>query len=52
MVAYHITDSTNRAKIPLRKLLLHVKTKMELTNYLAEKMLTKARGEMKQMVVA
>ena len=30
----------------------HVMTKMELTNYLAEKMLRKAHTEMKQMVVA
>ena len=43
---------TNIAKIPLRKLLSHVMTKMELTNYLAEKILTKAHTEIKQIVVA
>ena len=52
VIAYHITDATNIAKVPLKRLLSHVKTKMELTGYLAEKMLVKAHAEEKQMVVA
>ena len=36
-VYYDITDSTIIAKLPLRKLLAHTKTKMELTKYLAKK---------------
>ena len=45
VIAYHITDATNIAKVPLKRLLSHVKTKMELTSYLAEKVLVKAHAE-------
>ena len=51
-VSYHITDTTNIAKLPMKRLLSDVKTKMELTSYLAEKMLEKAHAQEKHMVVA
>ena len=43
-VAYHITDSTNIAKIYLKKLLSHEDRKKELTGYLADKMLQLAHA--------
>ena len=52
VISYHITDTTNITKVPMKKLLSHVQTKMKLTGYLAEKMLEKARVENKPMVVA
>ena len=51
-MAYHITDHTNIAKVPLKKLLAHSDTKKELTAYLAEKLLTYSRESQKQVVVA
>ena len=42
-VAYHITDSTNIAKI-LKKMLSHGDTKKELTGYLADKILQQAHA--------
>ena len=36
-VYYHITDTTHIAKVPMKRLLSHVKTKMELTMYLGQK---------------
>ena len=38
-VYYRITDSTHVGKVPMKKLLSHNKTKMELTEYLARKAL-------------
>ena len=32
-ITYHITDTTNIAKIEMTRILSHVKTKSELTNY-------------------
>ena len=49
-VAYHITDSTNIAKISLKRLLSHGDTK--LTGYLAEKMLQQAHVLGQSVVVA
>ena len=51
-VFYHITDTTNISKAPLKRLLFHVKTEMELTNYLAENIVVKAREQLQNMVVA
>ena len=34
---YHITPSTHIARLPMKKLLSHTKTKMELADHLAEK---------------
>ena len=39
LVFHYISDTTNIAKLPLKKLLAHTKTKMELTTYLAQKIL-------------
>ena len=36
-VYYHITDKTHIAKVPMKRLLSHAKTKMELTIYLGKK---------------
>ena len=51
-IAYHITDSTNISKVPMKKLLAHSKTKEELTNYLSEKLLHHGRYAGKNVVVA
>ena len=37
VITYHIADSTNISKVPMKKLLSHVNTKMELSCYLAIK---------------
>lgn len=52
VVSYHITDTINIAKIPIKRVLSHVKTKTELPSSLMEKMLVKAHAEQKQMIVA
>ena len=52
LICYHITDSTNIGKVPLKRLLAHTDTKKELTSYLAEKMLTKGKEEHINVVVA
>ena len=39
-VYYRITDSTKISRVPMKKLLSHTKTKMELTTYLADKAIT------------
>ena len=51
-VAYHITDSTNIAKISLKRLLSHGDAKKELTGYLADKMLQQAHVLGQSVVVA
>jgi len=51
-VAYHVTDTTNIAKVEMKRQLSHTKTKSELTAYLAEKLLKKAHQEQKHLVVA
>ena len=38
-VYYRITALTHIAKVPMKSLLLHIKTKMELTDYLATKII-------------
>ena len=51
-VYYRISDSTHIAKVPLKKLLSHTKTKAELTTFLAKKV--KERGQVlrRQLLVA
>ena len=39
-VYYRITDSTKISRVPMKKLLSHTKTKMELTNYLLDRAIT------------
>ena len=51
-VYYKITDGTHIHKTPMKKLLAHVKTKAELTEYLASKTLEKGRQSGKCVVVA
>ena len=51
-VYYKITDGTHIRKTPMKKLLAHVKTKAELTEYLASKTLEKGRQSGKCVVVA
>ena len=51
-ISYHITDTINIAKIPMTRILSHVKTKSEFTNYLAEKILAKAHAQKKPMIVS
>ncbi len=51
-VYYHITDTTHIAKVPLKRLLSHTKTKMELTVYLGEKMKKYADRSGRKLVVA
>ena len=50
-VSLHFTDATLIAKTPMR-LLSHVKTKSELTQYLARKVLKKSQESGKNVVVA
>lgn len=47
-----ITDSTNISKVTMKKLLAHVKTKMELTSYLARKTLEQGQRSGKGVTVA
>ena len=49
---YRITDSTHIGKVPMKKLLSHNKTKMELTEYLARKALDHAEIIGKRLVAA
>ena len=51
-VYYHITDTTDIAKVPVKRLLSHTKSKMELTIYLGQKIKEYADGSGKQVVVA
>ena len=51
-VAYHITDTSSIAKVSMKNLLAHVKTKDEMTTYLAEKILQHAVLHRKNLVVA
>lgn len=51
-VYYRITSSTQIAKITMKKLLSHVKTKKELTKYLAEKTIEHAQRNGTRVVVA
>ena len=49
---YRISDSTHIAKVPLKRLLSHTKTKIELAAYLAQKVKLYAGQSGKQLVVA
>ena len=51
-VYYKITDGTHIRKTPMKKLFAHVKTKAELTEYLASKTFEKGRQSGKCVVVA
>jgi len=51
-VYYKITDTTQIARVPMKKLLSHTRTKMELTGYLAEKTIQHAMRHGKRLVVA
>ena len=49
---YHITDTTHIAKVLMKRLLSHTKTKIELTIYLGQKIKEYADGSGRQLVVA
>ncbi|KAK3733482.1 hypothetical protein QZH41_007067 [Actinostola sp. cb2023] len=51
-IYYRITDTTQIAKVPMKKLLSHIKTKMELTAYLGGKLIEYGENNGKQLVVA
>jgi hypothetical protein len=51
-VVYHITDSTCVSRIKMSDLLSHVKTKDQLTTYLAQKVLDHARKNGRNVIVA
>ena len=51
-VYYHITDATHIAKVPMKRVLSHTKTKMELTIYLGQKKKEYADRCGKQLEVA
>ena len=51
-VYYRITDSTLITKVPMKKLLSHVKTKKELTVFLGERMLENAESDGSREIVA
>ncbi|EDO28722.1 predicted protein [Nematostella vectensis] len=51
-IYYKISDATHIAKIPMKRLLSHLKTKSELTEYLAVKLLEKGKGAGMNVVVA
>lgn len=41
-VYYNVTDSTHIAKVPMKRLLSHERTKMELTEYLSAKVIQRS----------
>ena len=49
---FRIIDSTHITKVPLKKLLLHTKTKAELTALLAKKVKEYGQALRRQLVVA
>ena len=49
---YKITDKTQIARVPMKRLLSHTKIKMDLTNYLAEKTIQRTMRHGKRLVVA
>lgn len=51
-VSYRVTDTTHIAKVPMKRLLSHTKTKMDLTEYLAAKALHTSGQRNKSIVVA
>lgn len=51
-IYYRITDSTQISKVPMRRLLSHQKTKMELTEYLGAKALEYASRNCRRFVVS
>ena len=51
-IYYKITDTTHIAKVPMKRLLSHVNTKVELTQFLARKTLEKGSHIGKDVVVA
>ena len=51
-VEYHITDTSNIAKISQAKLLSHPKTKHQFTNYLGQALLDDASSNGHHVVVA
>ena len=51
-VCYRISDSTHIAKVPLKKLLSHTKTKAELTAFLAKKVKERGQALRRQLDVA
>ena len=51
-IYYKITDTTHIAKVPMKRLLSHVNTKMKLTQFLPRKTLEKGSYSGKDVVVA
>ena len=51
-IYYHITGSTHIAKVTLKKLISHTKTKAELTAFLAQKVMERGEAKGKTVVVA
>ena len=51
-VYYHVTDSTHIAKVPMKRLLSHKRTKMELTEYLSAKVIQRSECMGKNVIVA
>ena len=51
-VAYHVTNTTNIAKVSMKRLLSHSQTKSELPGYLGQKILEHALAEGHRLVVA
>ena len=51
-VHYHITPSTHIARVPMKKLLSHTMTKMELADYLGQKTIEDGVHKGRRVVVA
>jgi len=51
-VYYRITDSTHIAKVTMKRLLSHERTKMELTEYISAKVIQRSECRGKSVVVA
>ena len=51
-VYYRVTDSTHIAKVPMKRLLSHERTKMELTEYLSAKVIQRSECIGKNVIVA
>ena len=51
-IYYPVTDSTHIAKVPMKRLLSHERTKVELTEYLSAKMIQRSECMGKNVIVA
>ena len=51
-VSYRVSDTTHIAEVPMKWLLSHTRTKMEITKYLSAKLIQISQQRSKSLVVA